>query len=322
MMSRTKSIFQNQLVFVITALFCTFLWGSAFPCIHIGYDLFRIAGNDTPSQILFAGTRFVLAGVLTILAGSLIQKKILIPDKKSIKYITCLSAFQTVGQYILFYIGLAHISSVNASILEGSCLFFTVLVACYVFRCEKMTWAKAVGCILGFAGVVLVNLNGTGVSFTFRLTGEGFILLSAVCSAVSSSLIKLFSKHENTVLLSGYQFLLGGLFMMLCGILSGGHIENAGIRGILLLIYLAFISACAYTLWGLLLKYNPVGKVSIFSTFNPVFGVILSILLLKDSEEHFGASGLAALLLVICGIIIINKFEKGEEHGKTKLEAR
>ena len=58
---------------ILTAIFCNFLWGSAFPCIKIGYHLFQVSANDSASQILFAGTRFTLAGILVILIGSFLS---------------------------------------------------------------------------------------------------------------------------------------------------------------------------------------------------------------------------------------------------------
>lgn len=73
-------IFLTKTPVVITfALICCALWGSAFPCIKIGYRMFAIGGNDTASQILFAGIRFLLAGLMVILICSFIYKKPLIP---------------------------------------------------------------------------------------------------------------------------------------------------------------------------------------------------------------------------------------------------
>ena len=52
---------------------------------------------------------------------------------------------------------------------------------------------------------------------SLSLTGEGFILLSTIAYAVSSVLIKIYSREDNPVMLSGWQFLLGGIIMILCG---------------------------------------------------------------------------------------------------------
>ena len=70
--------------------------------------------------------------------------------------------------------------------------------------------------------------------------------------------------------------------------------------------YLALLSAVAYSLWGTLLKYNPVARVSIYGFMNPVCGVLLSALLLGESQNAFGAAGLAALALVCVGIWLVN----------------
>ena len=55
----------------IAAVFCCLLWGSAFPGIKIGYRLFAVASEDIGTQILFAGFRFALAGVLVLISAVL-----------------------------------------------------------------------------------------------------------------------------------------------------------------------------------------------------------------------------------------------------------
>ncbi len=69
---------------------------------------------------------------------------------------------------------------------------------------------------------------------------------------------------------------------------------------------MGFISAGAYTLWGILLKYNPVSRVSVIGFVNPIMGVLLSALFLGESAEAFSVVSLLALLLVSAGIIIVN----------------
>ena len=118
-----KDFLQKTWVVCALALVCTFLWGSASPCIKLGYALFKIPSSETWTQVLFAGTRFVLAGVLTILIGSILNRKMLLPTKSSVPSIVKLAMFQTILQYIFFYIGLAHNSGVKASIINGSNTF-------------------------------------------------------------------------------------------------------------------------------------------------------------------------------------------------------
>lgn len=296
---------QKTIVVWLGAMLCCALWGSAFPCIKIGYRLFDISGTDAAAQILFAGCRFMLAGILTILIGSILAKKFLCPRKRSLGKVFLLSMLQTVIQYLFFYIGLAHTSGVKASIIEAVNVFLAILVASLIFRQEKLSSLKVMGCLVGFAGVVLIHMNG--LDFHLTLIGEGFILISTMAYAFSSVFIKRFSQTESPVMLSGYQFMLGGIIMILAGFFMGGRLTEVSLKALLLLIYLALISAVAYSLWGVLLKYNPVSKVAVFGFMNPVFGVILSALLLGEKEQATGATSIISLILVCLGIYMVNR---------------
>lgn len=299
-------------VVCLCAMVCCLLWGSAFPCVKIGYQLFQIPSDGTATQILFAGCRFTLAGILAVIIGSFMQGSFLFPKKSSWGMVLKLSGMQTILQYIFFYIGLAHASGVKSSIIEATNVFFSILVASLLFRQEKLTSKKIFGCILGFAGVVLINLNGAGLDSGMTLAGEGSILLSAVAYAFSAVFIKRYSKYENTVALSGYQFLIGGVIMMLIGFVAGGRITHITGGGMVMLLYLAFISAVAYSLWGILLKYNPVSRVSVFGFMNPVFGVILSAWFLQEKEQALGIKSVVSLILVCVGIYVVNHVKKQE----------
>ena len=309
---KTKEQFMTKTVVVwLGALLCCALWGSAFPCIKIGYQLFEIPSDATATQILFAGCRFTLAGILAIIIGSVLNHRILIPKQGSWGKITKLCMLQTVAQYLFFYIGLANTSGVKASIIEGVNVFISILVASLIFRQEKLTARKMLGCIIGFAGVILVNITG-GIDMAFTFKGDGFIVLSTIAYAFSSVMIKRYSQEENPVTLSGYQFVLGGLIMVVCGLLLGGRLTVISGAGIAMLLYLAVISAVAYSMWGVLLKYNPVSRVTVFGFMNPVFGVILSAIFLRESGS-IGVVCILALVLVCAGIYIVNRTPKQSE---------
>lgn len=193
--SKRTEILQKTWVVCALALVCTFLWGSASPCIKLGYALFEIPSGETWTQVLFAGMRFVLAGILTVLIGSLLQKKALVPAKTSAPSIVKLAIFQTILQYIFFYIGLAHNSGVKASIINGSNTFFVILVSALIFRQEKLDLKKVLGCIIGFAGVIVVSMNGQKIDMDLSLMGDGSLFLCALSYAVSSCLMKKYSKR-------------------------------------------------------------------------------------------------------------------------------
>lgn len=308
-MNTQKNFLSRPAVVLFGALICCALWGSAFPCIKIGYKMMHIASSDTASQILYAGCRFTLAGILAVFLGSLTQRQFLLPTKASLPHILELSLLQTILQYLFFYIGLAHTTGVKASIIEAVSTFVAIFVAGFLFHQEKVTAQKMFGCLVGFAGVVLVNVAGNGMDLHFTVNGDGSILLSTVAYAFSSVFMKRFSVQDNPVMLSGYQFILGGIVMAVCGFFMGGHLSGFTLPAFAMLFYLAAISAVAYSLWGLLLKYNPISKVAVFGFMNPVIGVLLSAVLLNE-KDSLGFSSIAALLLVCTGIYIVNKAPK------------
>ena len=305
---KDKTIFMQKFaVVVLLATICDLLWGSAFPCIKLGYKFFSISSDDTASQIFFAGLRFTLAGLLVIIFMSFVKRRFLVPRSiKTLGRISLLSCFQTILQYILFYIGLAHTNGVKGSIIEASNVFIAIFVASLIFKQEKLTTKKLIGSLIGFIGVVIINLKG----LTFDLNiGDMCVFMSTFAYAVSSVLLKRYSTEEDTVMMSGYQFLFGGIIMTLIGLLMGGKLTVFTSQGIVLLVYLAFISAMAYSLWAILLTYNPISKVAVMGFLNPVFGVILSAIILNEGDI-INLRSIVALILVCVGICVVYMKER------------
>ena len=298
-------VFTTPIAVIIGAMLCCALWGSATPFIKMGYKVMFEGGKpDVPSTILFAGIRFFFAGFITVAIYSIARKKLLYPKKQNLTKIGIVAAFQTVIQYFFFYIGLANTSGAKGTIISGSSSFFAIFFSSLLFKQEKLTAKKVIACIVGFAGIIAVNLNG--LDFKMNFTGDFFVLFSAMSLAISSVLIKIFSKDEDPVVISGYQFILGGAVMVIVGLIAGGKIDYVTPKGIAILVYLSFLSAIAYALWGILLKYNPVSKVTIFSFMTPVFGVILTKIMLPEESTVMFLNLVISLVLVCAGVFMLN----------------
>lgn len=308
-----KPYLTRPLVVALLAGFCCLLWGSAVPFINLGYRLFAIESGQTATQILFAGCRFMLAGALTVAFASIGQRRFVRPRAGSWPKAVKLALVQTVTQYVFFYIGVAHTSSVKGSIIQGLNAFVAILVACYLFRSERMNALKWLGGLLGVAGIVLVSLDGTGLDASFSLTGEGFMLISMVASACSAGLIKRYGQGDDPVALSGWQFMMGGAAMAVCAFAAGGRLHPQEPLAALVLLYLAALSATAYTLWAVLLRVNPVSHVAVYTFLQPIFGVALSLLLVDSGAQvpllRYGA----ALLLICLSIVIVGRGQRADE---------
>lgn len=299
----SKYLFKNQYLVMILALFSCFLWGSAFPSIKVGYDLFQISGSDTYEKILFAGYRFFLSGVMVLIFCILTKRNIKI-NKEEIKKVGLLGLLQTAINYTFFYIGVSNTSGTKGSILAATGTLFSVILAHFFYKEDKLTNKKILGLFLGFMGVILVNINGGNVGRGFSFTGEGFVLVASLTGAISGIYTKKIAKDIDTFLISGYQLLIGSIFLIGAGFFGGAKGLVFTSTNIWLLLYLAFISAAAFSIWTILLKYNGVGRVTIYKFTVPIFGVFLSYLVLK--ERLLGANVLLSVALVSLSIILIN----------------
>ena len=303
MLDKSK-FYTNRINIIILAIVCTFLWGSAFPSIKVGYKLFNIAGSDVGSKLIFAGYRFLLAGIFVLLIKLLMKQSIFNLTTKDIKEITILGLGQTTLQYIFFYLGLTYTTGVRGSIINGTGTFFSIILAHFIYKNDKLNFNKALGCIVGFIGVIIVNIGESSVlEGGISLKGEGFIMFAAFMLSVSSIYSKKISQNKDAYTITGYQLSIGGAVLILIGYLLDGNLTNFTFKSTTLLIYMALLSSVAFAIWSQLLKYNKVGVISVFNFLIPIFGTILSAIVLK--EDIFDIKILIALILVCTGIYLV-----------------
>ena len=188
-----NKLITNTFFVAAAAMLCCALWGSATPFIKIGYELI-LPERNIASTILFAGTRFFMAGIATVLIYSIARRKFLIPKFENMGAVAKVACFQTIIQYIFFYVGVSNTTGVKATVLSGSNTFFSILCASLIFHHEKLTFKKILACVIGFLGIVMINLNG--ISFNLNFLGDGFILLSNFAYGISGALMKRYSRQS------------------------------------------------------------------------------------------------------------------------------
>ena len=82
------------------------------------------------------------------------------------------------------------------------------------------------------------------------------------------------------------------------------------------LLYLALLSAVAYSIWAVLLRANPVSRVAVYTFLQPIFGVILSLLLVDRNSDAPLLRYAVALALICVSIAVVNRGQRMEETGK------
>lgn len=301
----SPSLYKTRTGVFLLATLCCALWGSAFPAVKNGYALLKVAPTDIASQLLFAGWRFALAGAILLIVAMMMKKPVLAISRRQAGQVALLGLTQTTIQYVFFYIGLAHASGVKSSIMNATSVFFSVVLAHFIYADDRLSGRKALGCLIGFMGVVVVNLGGGALGFDFTLLGEGFIVIAAFVLAAASIYGKRLSRSLDPMVMTGWQLFIGGVMLTVAGMGMGGELQGFDLTSSALLLYLALLSSVAFAVWSLLLKHNPVGMIAAFNFLIPVFGVSLSALFLGESMLRW--SYLIALILVCAGIWLVTR---------------
>ncbi len=292
----------SQLKTILLSLLVMALWGSLFPCIKIGYNAFSISGTDIPSILMFAGTRFSLCGIIICVIAFLKKDKIETPKIKSIGTILLIGLFSIILHYAFLYIGISSTDSSKTALIKqlGSLLY--VCFAFLFFKNETFSVWKIVGAVVGFAGVIAINFNPEGISFSL---GDILIIAASVCSVIANIFTKKIAHNNSPFWITGISQLAGGIVLTLVALILGADMLTFNWQSLGIFAYICTASIIAYVLWNYLLQTSELSNMFIIKFAEPLFACIFGAILLQ--ENIFQWQYLIAFILISIGIILGNK---------------
>lgn len=303
-----KSIWQRPVWVAIFAFTAAFAWGWAYPLIKLGFAEFGITPDQTGSKMLFAGVRFAISGLIILAMAKGAQRSfVMSTGVRGWAFILIFALLNTSIHYACFYIGLSHSAGSRAAILNSLSVFTLVILACVAYpSTDRLNASKVVGCVLGFVGILALNIGGAD-SGGFTWLGDGMIIGNALCSAAAGLMTRKMNRHIDVFVGTGYSLLMGGILLAIPGLAIGGTVPMVTAWGIVILLLLIAISTVAFGLYNKLLSCNPVGKVAIFNSLIPVIGAVSSCICL--GEPFYWKYAFAAILAA-AGIYTINQAKK------------
>lgn len=303
-----KSIWQRPVWVAIFAFTAAFAWGWAYPLIKLGFAEFGITPDQTGSKMLFAGVRFAISGLIILaMAKGAHRSFVMSTGVRGWTFILIFALLNTSIHYACFYIGLSHSAGSRAAILNSLSVFTLVILACVAYpSTDRLNASKVVGCVLGFVGILALNIGGAD-SGGFTWLGDGMIIGNALCSAAAGLMARKMNRHIDVFVGTGYSLLVGGILLAIPGLAIGGTVPMVTAWGIVILLLLIAISTVAFGLYNKLLSCNPVGKVAIFNSLIPVIGAVSSCICL--GEPFYWKYAFAAILAA-AGIYTINQAKK------------
>lgn len=289
---------------VILALLVMFLWGSLFPMVKLGYQAYQISTSG--DILLFAGIRFTICGGIICLFSLIKDRKNYIPVKSSILPILLSGLLAIVLHYAFTYIGLRYIESSKTAILKQVGTLFYVIFSALFFKGDKLTLKKFIGVILGFVGIIVINISDEVISIHI---GDILILLASFCTVFSNIITKKVVQKVEPITATGCSQLFGGIVLLSVGLAMGGSVQMVFDWSILIMVYICVASIFGYCIWYSISKTEDLSNLSIIKFAEPLFSCILGAVILK--EDIFRMQYLIGLLLIVFGVVI-------SQYRKTK----
>lgn len=271
-------------------LICSLLWGSAFPCIKLVYQEWKSAGVEARITDLwwFAGVRFTIAGGVLLLISKQPLKDLRASPPKLLALFTLT---QTAGQYLFFYYALSIATGSLSSLVVSTGSFWWLLLAPLILKSPWPTRWQWVAILVGAVGVTIATYtprDGQGGE-----TGSVVGVLCMLAATFSGALgLITFSKLKPTIgprAATGFSLFTGGLILLLAGAPAFAHsLSLLSPKIILLTLWLAFVSAAAFTLWNHLSTLHPVSLLASYRFLIPVCGIVESLLFIPGEKPTPG----------------------------------
>ena len=95
-----QNIFQKKWAIISIAIFCSLLWGSAFPILKISNAELQMPEDSPVAQMVFAGIRFLIAGLIILIFLFLTNRNHLFVKRRQIPVLILLGFLQTASNLL------------------------------------------------------------------------------------------------------------------------------------------------------------------------------------------------------------------------------
>jgi drug/metabolite transporter (DMT)-like permease len=184
---------------------------------------------------------------------------------------------------------------------------FVVAVGAHFFlRGDRLTFLKVLGLLLAFLGIVIVFQGRPKLAKPTMLVGDVLQIAAAFLWGATTLYIKKFMAEKihpiNTFL---YQLIFSIPILFVVSLILGPRwVSNINLTVGLSLFYQSVIVAFASLfVWFKLIHEYSVSRLSAFTFFTPIFGVLFGILFVHEEFTH---SLMVGLPLVCLGIFFVN----------------
>ena len=275
------------------------LWGSLFPMVKLGFSAYNV--NSTADILLFAGIRFAICGGVICIYSAVTNAGSYRSAGQSIFPILLSGIFAIILHYGFTYLGLELTDSSKTALLKQVGALLYVCFSFLFIKEDKPTVKKIIAALVGFLGIVVLNVNADGFSFSI---GDLLILCASFCTVFSNVISKKVFGKVCPITATGISQLFGGVSLLAIGIAMGGRVQFAWDGSLWLMAYICTASIVSYCIWFGIVKNGELSKLFIIKFAEPVFACIFGALIL--GEDIWKIQYLIALSLIGGSICVSN----------------
>ncbi|HEX3948791.1 MAG TPA: EamA family transporter [Steroidobacteraceae bacterium] len=271
------------------------VWGSSF--------LFtKIAVENLPPA-LFAGIRFVTAGVLLALIAEIHGHSRLPRRLAEWRHVTIAGFFMVFISNGLNTWSIQFLGSNEAALLNGTSAFWIAGLGVFGKRGHPLTKSALLGLVIGFVGAALM-LVPKGPIFSKGSAAQAGILAASASWALGTLYYRSITTQLGSMMFMALQMLMGGLMLLAYALAHGDSMPwPPSTPGLVSLCYLTFLSSgLAYTAYGWLTMHTTPTVISTYSYVNPAIAAFLGWLVL---HEHLSGLQLIGMAIIIVGVCIL-----------------
>lgn len=278
----------------------TFFWAGAF-----------IAGKLSVPFIPAFTLTFLRFSIATIILYVIVRYK----DKSNYKLTTKdipIFLFTGIvgmfGYHVFFFTALKYTTAINSSLIGATNPIITTIL-CIIFLKDKITFKRAIGIFLSFLGVFLTITNANLATIHNLALNKGdLLMLVAVCMWAAYSVFSKKVMHKfSPLILTFYSFLFCTVFLIPFVIYERPwtFITNVPYYSFLAVAYMSiFASVIGYLVQQMSIKQIGPSKTSIFINLVPIFSIVLSVIILKES---ISTVKILTTFLIITGVYICQR---------------
>lgn len=273
------------------------VWGTTYLAIRIGV-------SDLP-PMLFAGLRWIIAGVLMTIMLNLRQYKL--PGLKDLKHLAIVGILLIGVANGLVVVAEQWLPSGLTALILSTLPFWVVGMEYFLPNGPKINVFIITGLVLGTTGVILIFAKDLNISLDFNFLLGGFCLLGAVISWSAGSIYWKYKKtNVRPMMGASIQMLIAGILQTSLGLILGEqnnfHLTQNGVFALGYLI--VFGSILGYASYIYSITNLPLSLVSTYAYINPVIAILLGWYFLDEplTITVFIASG-----LILIGVALVKR---------------